>query len=99
MTQASEPNDRDRSLERQLRIFDRRLTRLEETQLTGKEISSAFDRVYDEIDALEDQMNARFDRLEARFDRLDTRLDRLETEINGKFNTIMQHLTGLGGGN
>ncbi|WP_310411001.1 hypothetical protein [Chamaesiphon sp. OTE_8_metabat_110] len=61
MTQANEPNDRDRSLDRQLRVFERRLTRLEETQLTGKEVNLSFDRVYDEIDALEDQMNQRFD--------------------------------------
>lgn len=88
MTQANEPNDRERSLERQLRIFDRRLTRLEETQLTGKEINLSFDRVYEEIDALEDQMNARFDRLE-------NSVAELKSEMNGKFDAIMQRLTGL----
>jgi hypothetical protein len=81
MTQANGPNDRERSLERQLRIFDRRLTRLEETQLTGKEINLSFDRVYEEIDALEDQMNARF--------------DQLENSMNAKLDAIMQRLTGL----
>jgi hypothetical protein len=81
MTQANESNDRERSLERQLRIFDRRLTRLEETQLTGKEINLSFDRVYEEIDALEDQMNARF--------------DQLENSMNAKLDAIMQRLTGL----
>jgi Mg2+ and Co2+ transporter CorA len=88
MTQASEPSDRDRSLERQLRVFDRRLTRLEETQLTGKEINLAFDRVYEEIDALEDQINARFDRLE-------NSVAEMRAEMNGKFDTIMRHLTGM----
>lgn len=88
MTQANEPNDRERSLERQLRIFDRRLTRLEETQLTGKEINLSFDRVYEKIDALEDQMNARFDRLE-------NSVAELKSEMNGKFDAIMQRLTGL----
>ena len=90
MTQANEPNDRDRSLDRQLRGFDRRLTRLEETQLTGKEINVAFDRVYDEIDALEEQMNARFDRLESE-------VREMRSELNGKIDIIMRYITGLSG--
>jgi hypothetical protein len=46
MTQANDQlGDRERSVDRQFRILDRRLTRLEETQLTGKEINSGFDRV------------------------------------------------------
>jgi predicted nuclease with TOPRIM domain len=88
MTQANEPIDRDRSLNRQLRVFERRLTRLEETQLTGKEINLFFDRVYDEIDALEVQMTQRFDRLETRFDRLETRFD----ELNRKFDMAIATL-------
>jgi ABC-type phosphate transport system auxiliary subunit len=93
MTQANDqPNDRERLVDRQLRILDRRLTRLEETQLTGKEINSGFDRVYDEIDALEEQINARFDRLEGE-------VKELRTETNGKLDLILRRLTGMGQGN
>jgi septation ring formation regulator EzrA len=90
MTHSSESNDRDRSLDRQLRVFDRRLTRLEETQLTGKEINGGFDRVYEEIDALEAQINARFDRLE--HEARETR-----SELNGKIDVIMRYLARLSG--
>jgi hypothetical protein len=93
MTQANDqPNDRERSVDRQFRILDRRLTRLEETQLTGKEINSGFDRVYDEIDALEEQMNARFNAQ-------DTKIDNLGIELNGKLDLILRRLTGMGQGN
>jgi hypothetical protein len=88
MTQANEqPNDRERSVDRQFRILDRRLTRLEETQLTGKEINSGFDRVYDEIDALEEQMNARFDALQ-------TEMRQEFASLNTKFDLMMRRLSG-----
>jgi hypothetical protein len=88
MTQANDqPNDRDRSVDRQFRILDRRLTRLEETQLTGKEINSGFDRVYDEIDALEEQMNARFDALQ-------TEMRQEFASLNTKFDLMMRRLSG-----
>jgi hypothetical protein len=88
MTQANDqPNDRDRSVDRQFRILDRRLTRLEETQLTGKEINSGFDRVYDEIDALEEQMNARFDAIQ-------TEMRQEFASLNTKFDLMMRRLSG-----
>jgi hypothetical protein len=92
MTQTNEANDRDRSLDRQLRILERRLTRLEETQLTGREVNGcflrmccpkqAFDQVCERIYALEDQMEARFDLLEARFDRLEMRFNELDRKLD-----------------
>jgi hypothetical protein len=51
MTQAGEPDDR--GLDRTLRSFDRRISRLEDTQVTLRELNDSFDRVYDKIDALE----------------------------------------------
>jgi uncharacterized protein (UPF0335 family) len=90
MSQANEPNDR--FTDRQLRGFERRLTRLEETQLTGKEVSLGFDRVYDEIDALEEQMNDRFDRLESEVREIRAELK----ELNDKFDIVMRHITGQG---
>jgi hypothetical protein len=89
MTQAREPDDRDRAVDRELIRLNRRLTRLEDSQVTGRELSESFGRVYDEIDALEDQINQRFDNLEAR---LDLRFDTLDA----KFEVIMRHLTGQG---
>jgi hypothetical protein len=94
MTQANEPNDRNRSLDRQLRVFERRITRLEETQLTGKEVSLAFDRVYDEIDALEEQMNVRFDRLESEIGEIRVEMREMRVEMNGKIDVILRHITG-----
>jgi predicted ATP-dependent Lon-type protease len=90
MTQANDqPNDRERSVDRQFRILDRRLTRLEETQLTGKEINSGFDRVYEEIDELKVEMNQRFDAQDAK-------IDNLGIELNGKLDFILRRLTGMG---
>jgi hypothetical protein len=38
MTQARDPNDRDRELDRELINLNRRLTRLEDSQVTGREL-------------------------------------------------------------
>ncbi len=90
MTQAQEPNDRGRSLDRQLRGFERRITRLEETQVTGKELAEGFDRLYDEIDALEEQLNKRFDKIESEVGEMRSELQNL----NRKFDIVMNHITG-----
>ena len=83
MTQAREPDDRD--LDRTLRSFDRRLSRLEDTQVTWRELNNSFDRVYEEIDALEGQMNKRFDEQGQKLD-----------EQNRKIDIILRHITGQG---
>jgi hypothetical protein len=87
MTQAREPDDRN--LDRTLRSFDRRISRLEDTQVTGRELNDAFNRVYDEIDALEAQMNQQFEELKTemnqRFDSQDAKID-----------IILRHITGQG---
>jgi uncharacterized protein (UPF0335 family) len=83
MTSAREPDDR--GLDRTLRSFDRRISRLEDTQVTWRELNDAFDRVYEEIDELKVEMNQRFDRLEN-----DVR------DVNGKIDTILRHITGQG---
>jgi predicted nuclease with TOPRIM domain len=94
MTQAREPDDTD--LIRSIRRLDRRVSRLEDTQLTWRELNDSFNRVYDEIDTLEDQIDRRFDTLETS---MNQRFDRLEGEVrelNGKFDIIMRHITGQG---
>ncbi|MER3433529.1 MAG: hypothetical protein C4288_08865 [Leptolyngbya sp. ERB_1_1] len=100
MTQANEPNDRDREIDRQFTSLNRRVDRLEYSQISPQELSRGFDRVYDEIDSLENHMNARFDRVNERFDQIDQRFDRLEGEVrelNRKFDIVMLHITGQGG--
>jgi hypothetical protein len=70
-----------------LTIYNRRLTRLEKTQLTHTEIKLLFDNVADQIDMLAEQIDLQFDWIEARCDRLEARCDRLEShcqELNRK---------------
>lgn len=99
MSQAKEPDDR--GLDRTLRSFDfpeerlrqRRISRLEDTQVTWRELNDAFvgqrpafgNRVYEEIDELKVEMNQRFDRIENEV-----------REVNGKIDTILRHITGQG---
>lgn len=64
MAQAQEPNDKNYEVERQLRSLNRRVERLEDTQVTGRELNRGFDRVYEEIDHLEDKV----DRLQLDFE-------------------------------
>jgi CHASE3 domain sensor protein len=98
MTQARESDNR--GLDRTLRSFDRRISRLEDTQVTGRELNDAFvgrrpafgNRVYEEIDELKAGMNQRFDAQ-------DTKIDNLGTELNGKLDLILRRLTGMGQGN
>lgn len=91
MTQAREPNDSDR----QIRHMNRRLERLEDTQVSPQEFERAFNRVYDEIDALAAQIDRRFDVIEGRFERLEGRFGELER----KFDIVMQYITGQGEAN
>lgn len=75
--------------------MNRRLERLEDTQVSPQEFERAFDRVYDEIDALEAQIDRRFDAIEERFNGIEQRFDRLDR----KFDIVMQHITGQGNSN
>lgn len=88
MTQSNEPNDRNQEIDRQIRSLNRRVDRLEYSQISPQEFSRSFDRVYDEIDALEGIVNERFDRLEGEV-----------RELNQKFDIVMQYITGQGGSN
>jgi hypothetical protein len=81
MTQAREPDDTD--LIKSLRRLDRRVSRLEDTQVTWRELNDSFNRVYEEIDALEENMNRRFDEQSQKLD-----------EQNRKIDIILRHITG-----
>jgi tetrahydromethanopterin S-methyltransferase subunit G len=89
MTQPREPDDIDR-VNRDLRGVNRRLDRLEYTQISPQEFSSVLDRIYEEIGASRAEMRAEFVAVNARLDNMDRRFDSLDA----KFDTIMQHLTG-----
>lgn len=82
MTKNNESSDRERSLDRQLRIFERRLTRLEETQLTGREVNLIFSLFSEKVDMLEEKMNQRLDWLEERVDRLEMRFNELDRKCD-----------------
>jgi archaellum component FlaC len=84
MAQAQEPNDKNHELERQLRSLNRRVERLEDTQVTARELNRGFDRVYEEIDHLEDKV-----------DRLQSDFEGFRDEMNQKLDTILPYLTGV----
>ena len=77
MTQANEPNNYDR----QFRHFNRRLERLEDTQVAPQEFDRAFDRVYAEIDGLRTEVRELKSNMDLRFNSLDA-----------KFEILMNHL-------
>lgn len=88
MTNTPEPNDRDedrdRELDRILRSFNRRINRLEDTQVTWRELNDAFERVYQELDELHDKA-----------DSIQTEVREMRSELNSKIDIILRHLTGL----
>jgi chromosome segregation ATPase len=81
MTQASDPNDFPREIERRFGHLNRRLERLEDTQISPQEFARAFERVNGdttqikrEISDLRTEMN--------------TKIDALGAELNAKIDTI-----------
>ena len=89
MTQ--EPNDRNREIDRQFRSLSRRIDRLEDTQITGRELNQAFSRVYDEIDAVEGKL----DHLQSEFEAFRKEVNQKFDEVNQKLDTILRHITGI----
>jgi hypothetical protein len=82
VTKVSKKTNRQQSLERDSIGWERRLTRLEATQLTGTEVKLLFDRMADQIDMLTEQIDRRFDWLEARCDRLEARCQELDRQLD-----------------
>jgi hypothetical protein len=80
MTDNQEPNDRDYEISRKLRGLNRRVERLEDTQVTGRELNKGFDRVYEEIDYIEDKL-----------DLFQSEFNEFRHEINQKLDTILKH--------
>jgi chromosome segregation ATPase len=87
MTQANEPSGQD-YLNRTVRALDRRVARLEDTQITDRELGAGFDRVRTEIDSL---------KIEVR--ELRTEIGGVKAdieELSSKFDVNMHYITGNG---
>ena len=95
MTQAREPDDQDR-VNRELRAVNRRLDRLEYTQISPQEWNGVLDRIYEEIGSTRSEMRAEFLAVNARLDRMEAATNQRFDSLDAKFNTIMGHLTGEG---
>ncbi|WP_310485547.1 hypothetical protein [Chamaesiphon sp. VAR_48_metabat_403] len=85
MTQAQNPDDKDRQVAREFRDLNRRVDRLEYTQVSPQEFRQAFERVYDEIDDLHDEVR-----------QMRSEMKEMRSDLNGKFDLIMRHITGQG---
>ena len=85
MTQAREPDDIDR-VNRELRGVNRRLDRLEYTQISPQEFSSVLDRIYEEIGSTRSEMRAEFVAVNARLESLDTKIDIIIRRLSGEGN-------------
>jgi ABC-type phosphate transport system auxiliary subunit len=85
MTQAREPDDIDR-VNRELRGVNRRLDRLEYTQISPQEFSSVLDRIYEEIGATRSEMRAEFVAVNARLESLGAKIDIIIRRLSGEGN-------------
>jgi ABC-type phosphate transport system auxiliary subunit len=85
MTQAREPDDIDR-VNRELRGVNRRLDRLEYTQISPQEFSSVLDRIYEEIAESRSEMRAEFTAVNARLESLDAKIDTIIRRLSGEGN-------------
>jgi hypothetical protein len=82
VTKVSKKTNRQQSLAGDSIDWERRLTRLEATQLTGAEVKLLFDRMADQIDMLAEQIDRRFDWVEARCDRLEAQCHELDRKLD-----------------
>jgi predicted nucleic acid-binding Zn-ribbon protein len=92
MSQSQNPDDRDRQADRELRALNRRVDRLEYTQVSPQEFRQAFERVYEDIDDLQDDVSELRSEMNELRSEMNARFDSLET----KFDLIMRHITGQG---
>ncbi len=95
MTQSREPEDSSAQVNRELRGLNRRLDRLEYSQISPQEFSGVLDRIYEEIGASRAEMRAEILTLNSRFDRVDSEIG----ELSRKFDLMMNHITGQGNSN
>jgi polyhydroxyalkanoate synthesis regulator phasin len=67
MTQSNDQPE-DRRIDRQLRTINRRVNRLEDTQVTWGELNVEFDRLYDEVDELKAEVKQQFAEVNTKLD-------------------------------
>ncbi len=99
MTQAREPEDFRAETERRFGHLNRRLERLEDTQISPQEFARAFERVSSDTTEIKREIAALRVEMNTKIDDLNTKIDDLSTELNGKIDTILTHLTGGSGSN
>jgi phage host-nuclease inhibitor protein Gam len=87
MTQAREPDDFRTEMDRRFGHLNRRVERLEDTQISPQEFARAFERVNADTSEIKSEINT----LRAE---MNSKIDALSTELNGKIDTILTHLTG-----
>jgi vacuolar-type H+-ATPase subunit I/STV1 len=85
MTQAREPDEIDR-VNRELCGVNRRLDRLEYTQISPQEFSSVLDRIYEEIGRARSEMRAEFVTVNARLESLAAKIDIIIRRRSGEGN-------------
>jgi tetrahydromethanopterin S-methyltransferase subunit G len=95
MTSAREPDDIDR-VNRELRGVNRRLDRLEYTQISPQEFSSVLDRIYEEIGLTRSEMRAEFIAVNARLDRIEAETNQRLDSLDAKIDIIIRRLSGEG---
>ncbi|ACK65864.1 hypothetical protein PCC8801_1821 [Rippkaea orientalis PCC 8801] len=83
MTQANDPNEFNREINRRFRDLSWRVERLESSQMPARSLDQAFERIYDAIDALKDKLDALRDEMRERFNALAQ-----------KFEIVMNYITG-----
>jgi hypothetical protein len=88
MTQANEPDDFPREIERRFGHLNRRVERLEDTQISPQEFARAFERVNEDTSAIRREI------AELRTE-MNGKIDTLSTELNGKIDIIIRRLSGM----
>ncbi len=74
-------------MDRRFGHLNRRVERLEDTQISPQEFARAFERVNVDTSEIKSEINIL--RTE-----MNSKIDALSTELNGKIDTILTHLTG-----
>lgn len=89
MTQSREPDDFRTEMDRRFGYLNRRVERLEDTQISPQEFTRAFERVNgDTSDIKREIADIRAE--------MNTKIDALSSELNGKIDTILRYLTASG---
>jgi archaellum component FlaC len=88
MTQSRDNSDDfPRDIDRRMGYLNRRIERLEDTQISPQELARSFNQVAEDTTAIRQEIAE-----------VKGEIAELRAELNGKIDTILQYITGLGGG-